>query len=355
VSDIIKKIVALKDTERKILVGDILENEKGLREVLCLLLKKADEPLREKFYTSLSAGWSGYIKELAEKEVPLKPGQEQKALDEISRMLDGIGTRMEKLERNTVKAKKQTLKFRETMKAGFIKLEELISDQTKGLDRGPLQKEYPKDAEVISLPQPDRSVATKPDIFDCIADRVSRRRFSEAQLSLAELSYLLWATQGIRKMRGSAVAFRTVPSGGCMHPFETYLAINHVEGIKPGLYRYQPVDHRLVKLAEVSQMKKKLARAALGQEFVGQCAATFIWSAVPYRTEWRYTLAARKIILQDSGHLCQNLYLACESIGCGTCAIGAYNQKLFDKLCGLDGRDEFVVYVAPVGKAEAKS
>jgi nitroreductase len=48
--------------------------------------------------------------------------------------------------------------------------------------------------------------------------------------------------------------------------------------------------------------------------------------------------------------MCQNLYLACTSIGAGTCAIGAYDQNLMDGLVGVDGKEEFVVYVAPVGK-----
>ena len=56
------------------------------------------------------------------------------------------------------------------------------------------------------------------------------------------------------------------------------------------------------------------------------------------------------MIAQDSGHLCQNLYLAATSIGAGTCAIGAYDQAAMDKILDLDGETEFVVYVAPVGK-----
>jgi len=349
-SDIIKKIIALGVLERKTLVGDMVESEKGLKEAFCSLIKNADQPLAEEFYKSLPSGWDGYIKDEVSKTGALPPEKEQQALQEISRQIEGIGARVGKLEQSTVKSKKQTLKFRETMKAGFIKLEKVISDQTRGIERGPLQKEYPAGAEVIELPQPDKSVIKKSDIFDCIGDRKSRRKYTDDPLSLNELSYLLWATQGVKSMRGNLVAFRTVPSGGCMHPFETYLAVNNVAGLKNGIYRYQPVDHKLVKLFSPASMPKKLTKAALGQDFVGNCAVTFIWSAVPYKTEWRYSLEAKKIILQDSGHLCQNLYLACESIGCGTCAIGAYNQKLFDKLCQLDGRDEFVVYVAPVGK-----
>jgi SagB-type dehydrogenase family enzyme len=350
-SDVIKKIIALNDLERKMVIGDMLEDEGDLKRAFYELVKKAEGDLAEKFLASLPQGWGSYIKDESTKSQPLSPEKEQKALQKIEKIIAGMPERIKKMENSTDKAKKQTLKFRETMKAGFTKLEKVISDQTRGLDRGPIQKDYPDEAEVIELPKPDKSVMKKADIFDCIGDRVSRRKFNQEPLSQSELAYLLWATQGIKKVFANGkVALRTVPSGGCMHPFETYLGINNVEGIKPGLYRYQPEDHKLVKLFEAKGMKKKLAKAALGQDFVGECAVTFIWSTVPYKTEWRYSLEAKKIILQDSGHLCQNLYLACESIGCGTCAIGAYNQKLFDKLCGLDGKDEFVVYVAPVGK-----
>jgi SagB-type dehydrogenase family enzyme len=354
-SDIIKKIIALNDIERKMLVGDIMESEKGLKEAFLKVLNKTGDQLQQEFFKNLPAGWEDFIREQAKDVGEMSPQKEAKALEEIEKGLAEIGNMMAKLEMNTVKAKKQTLKFRETMKAGFIKLEKVISDQTKGLERGSLQKECPKDAEVIELPKPDKSVLKKSDIFDCIGDRQSRRKYTDDPLTLEELSYLLWATQGIKKlMANGKVGLRTVPSGGCMHPFETYLAVNNVKGLKKGMYRYQPVDHKLVKLFTVPSMPRKLTKASLGQTYVGNCAVTFIWSAVPYKTEWRYSLEAKKIILQDSGHLCQNLYLACESIGCGTCAIGAYNQKLFDKLCQLDGKDEFVVYVAPVGKIEVK-
>jgi hypothetical protein len=44
------------------------------------------------------------------------------------------------------------------------------------------------------------------------------------------------------------------------------------------------------------------------------------------------------------------MYLACEAIGAGTCAIAAYHQALMDELLGVDGKDEFTIYLAPVGK-----
>ena len=247
-------------------------------------------------------------------------------------------------------ARSQTLKNREVIKSAFGRLDKVECDQERGLPRGPLQKPYGPGDTGVELPKPDRSVLKKPDIFDCIADRASRRSFTTAPLTLEEFSYLLWATQGVRKLTASGMTLRTVPSGGAMHPFETYLAVYNVDGLKPGLYRYQPLDHKLACLPAPEDLPGKVLKASRNKPFMANCAVAFMWSAVPYRAEWRYTLEAARLILQDSGHLCQNLYLACESIGCGTCAVGAYDQQLADELLGLDGKDEFTVYMAPVGR-----
>ncbi|NLA14684.1 MAG: SagB/ThcOx family dehydrogenase, partial [Tissierellia bacterium] len=63
----------------------------------------------------------------------------------------------------------------------------------------------------------------------------------------------------------------------------------------------------------------------------------------------RYTISAHKLVLLDAGHAVQNLYIGCGAIGCGTCAAADYNQELADKLLQVDGEDEFVVYIAPLG------
>jgi SagB-type dehydrogenase family enzyme len=129
-----------------------------------------------------------------------------------------------------------------------------------------------------------------------------------------------------------------------------YLSVHNVSGLARGLYRYLPLSHELVLIKEDEAIGDKTAMAVMGQNFVATAAVTFIWSTVVYRMEWRYSLSAHKVIALDAGHVCQNLYLACEAIGAGTCAIAAYDQAAIDKLVGVDGDDEFVVYLAPVGK-----
>jgi SagB-type dehydrogenase family enzyme len=123
-----------------------------------------------------------------------------------------------------------------------------------------------------------------------------------------------------------------------------------VEGLDNGIYRYLPLDHSLVFIRGIDKLPAHLTAAARGQGFTGQAAVTFIWTAIPSRTEWRYAEASYKVIALDAGHVCQNLYLACEAIGAGTCAIAAYNQTLADDLLEVDGDEEFTIYMAPVGK-----
>ena len=226
------------------------------------------------------------------------------------------------------------------------------TEQSRGLPPPPLEKPLPVGAQCFPLPTPDtwEEVAHRATVVEAIARRESRRSFAPEALSLAELSFLLWATQGVRAKELPWHALRTVPSAGCRHPFETYLAVNRVEGLDPGLYRFLPLSHQLVLLEVRDDLPRSLARGSLGQSFVGAGAVTFVWTALPQRTEWRYGAAAHKVIALDAGHLCQNLYLACEAIGAGTCAIAAYDQELMDTLVGVDGEDEFVIYLAPVGK-----
>lgn len=166
-----------------------------------------------------------------------------------------------------------------------------------------------------------------------------------------ELSFLLWSTQGVQKVIQDGLrVFRTVPSGGARHSFETYLIINRVTGVEPGLYRYLSMDHKLFFLYSEKDLDKKMSDACMKQSFVRDAAAVFVWTTIPYRMEWRYNIIAHKIIALDAGHVCQNLYLASESVGAGACAIGAYYQDEVDSIIGVDGKDEFTIYIAAVGK-----
>jgi SagB-type dehydrogenase family enzyme len=224
------------------------------------------------------------------------------------------------------------------------------TDQSMGIPPPPLEKPLRGDQTVVKLVQPGEwETIPRCDLERAIGNRRSRRDFRPRPLSLEELSFLLWASQGVSRV-GRGHALRTVPSAGARHALETYVCALNVETLAAGAYRYLPVEHGLALEFTDGEIARKLVPAAFGQEFAGRAAAVFVWSAVPYRMEWRYGPASAKVIAVDAGHACQNLYLACEAIAAGTCAVAAYDQEAMDLLLRLDGEDEFVVYLAPVGK-----
>ncbi len=225
------------------------------------------------------------------------------------------------------------------------------TDQNRGIDPPPIEKPYSVDALRIDLVHPDKwKNISRIDLAAAIRNRQSRRIYRRQPLTLEEVSFLLWATQGVRGEAVEGHAYRTVPSAGCRHALETYLAVLHVEELDSGIYRYLPLSHQLLFEFSEEKLSMKIVEAAFGQPYPGGAALTFIWTTIPYRMEWRYGLAAHRVIALDAGHVCQNLYLACEAIGAGTCAIAAYDQEALDRLLRIDGEGEFTVYMASVGK-----
>ena len=225
-----------------------------------------------------------------------------------------------------------------------------LTDQNRGIDPPPVQRPIRHEQVLIPLPDIDLERFQGTDLLKAIAHRESRRRYLDTALTQEELGLLLWATQGIRSELGEGHALRMVPSAGCRHAFESYLLISSVEGLERGIYRYLPLQHALVCERSVHDFYDELSAATFHQTFIGRAPVTFVWTVIPYRMEWRYDLAAHRVIAYDIGHVCQNLYLACEAISAGTCAIAAYDQGLMDSLIGVNGKDEFVLYLAPVGK-----
>jgi SagB-type dehydrogenase family enzyme len=225
------------------------------------------------------------------------------------------------------------------------------TDQNRGVKVPSIEKPYPADAVRTDLVRPGEwREIPRMDLTTAIRNRQSRRMYRKQPLTLEEVSFLLWATQGVRGEAAGGHAYRTVPSAGCRHALETYLAVFRVEGLDPGIYRYLPLSHQLLYEFSEERLSSKMVEAAFGQSYPGNSALTFIWTAIPYRMEWRYGLAAHRVIAIDAGHVCQNLYLACETIGAGTCAIAAYDQEALDRLLRVDGEEEFAVYMASVGK-----
>lgn len=236
---------------------------------------------------------------------------------------------------------------RQFMKSKFTGQRDTESDKSKGMTMPPFEDEY-DEIKLIGLADPKTVKLKKTNIVDVFSDRMTRRKLGAGPISIDDLSFLLWAVAGMREIRRDRV-LRTVPSSGSRHPFETYFYADRVTGLEPGLYRYIASQNAVIPVSFDKALRDGLNTNINNQWF--NCAVAFFWVCNPYRTEWCYTGRSHKAATIDVGHIGQNGYLAAEALGIGCCTIGDYIQDI-DKYLGVDGEDEFCVYVAVFGPYE---
>lgn len=205
-------------------------------------------------------------------------------------------------------------------------------------------KEYPG-SNRIELPTPPEGSHMTLD--EALRRRRSVRAFAGKPISLGQLSYLLWASNGIRKAeRGHE--FRTVPSAGALYPVETYVIVHDVDGVPPGAYHYAIREHALEEL-RTGDLGRDITRAALGQRMCADAAVVFVWTAIFNRSKWKYGQRAYRYVYLDAGHVGHGLALSAASLGLGSCQVGALFDDEVNQILGVDGVEESVVYMSVVG------
>ena len=128
----------------------------------------------------------------------------------------------------------------------------------------------------IVLPRDFETLDLQNDLIKALTQRKSSRYYSQEVVNLKQLSFLLWAIQGVKGIRGKSYAtLRTVPSGGARHPFETYLLVRDVEGLKPGKYHYLPFEHQLEWLGEYEDYKGLVNETLQGQTWAAKANVIF--------------------------------------------------------------------------------
>ncbi len=207
-------------------------------------------------------------------------------------------------------------------------------------------KSYPSAPKIRLSPPQFNSNAS---LWEAIQKRRSVRDFGNEPITKDVLSLLLWASQGITK-KYPGFSLRAAPSAGALYPVETYVVVHNVEGIEPGVYHYDVMNHALDEIRR-GDFRDETAEAALDQGFVGTCNVVFIWTAVFGRSKWKYRERAYRYVYLDAGHIAQNVALAAVSLGLGSCQVAALYDDEVNAVVGADGLEESTVYMTAVGKS----
>jgi SagB-type dehydrogenase family enzyme len=194
----------------------------------------------------------------------------------------------------------------------------------------------------ISLPEPAHDGQTS--IESALLKRQSVRQYAPDPLTLAEVSQLLWAAQGINRPGG----YRTAPSAGALYPLELYLVSGQVDQLPSGVYRYHPENHNLEQLM-LGDFRLELSRAALNQEFIQDAPAVILISAVYQRTTGKYGERGIQYVHMEVGSAAENIYLQAVSLNLGTVFVGAFHDDQVKELLRLDAQEQ-PLCLLPVGK-----
>ena len=197
--------------------------------------------------------------------------------------------------------------------------------------------------EIIQLPEPKYKSNTS--IEEALLKRRSVRDYKPEPLSIAEVSQILWAAQGITD---DIDRLRTAPSAGALYPLEIYLVAANVKDLSAGIYKYNPQSHSIKKILE-GDKRTEISNASLRQESIESSSALVVISAIYERTSVKYGKRTERYVNMEVGHVGQNIYLKAVSLGLGTVMIGAFEDDKLKKALGLPS-DEFPLAVYPLGK-----
>jgi SagB-type dehydrogenase family enzyme len=190
------------------------------------------------------------------------------------------------------------------------------------------------------------------DLWKTFAQRRSKRNFLPEPLSLNDLNVLLWSSQGITADMGD-YQLRTAPSSGALYPIETYLVVNAVKGLVPGVYHLD-VENWCLEGIRLGDFRAAGHTALRGQSMTEHAAVNVIWTAVMERCRAKYYERAYRYVWWDSAAVMENFLLAATGLGLGACAMGSWYDDLVHKLLEIDGTAHFSTLTASVGQIEGK-
>jgi len=197
--------------------------------------------------------------------------------------------------------------------------------------------------DIVSLPEP--RLRGPLSVEEALARRRSVREYADAPLTVDQLSQLLWSAQGITERR---YGLRTAPSAGALYPLQVYVAVERVDGLRAGVYRYDPRRHGLELVLDRS-VRRQLYRAALSQSALAGAPATLALAAVFARTTRKYGERGRRYVYMEVGHAAENVCLQAIALGLGTVVIGAFDDGSVRRTLGMRD-DEEPLYLMPVGR-----
>lgn len=226
--------------------------------------------------------------------------------------------------------------------ASSVTLTMFLSPVSISMDTAVASTNNTNASPIVKLPTPNYEGKK---LFETVLKaRRSIRNYSDGPLTLAEVSQLLWAAQGITGTEGK----RSAPSAGALYPLEVYLVVGRVDHLETGIYKYLPYKHRLERISK-DKIQKKLCAAALNQTCIEDAAINIVITALYESTTFKYGVRGIRYVHMEAGSVAQNIYLQAVALKLGVVLIGAFDDGQVKKIMNLQNQEQ-PLGIMPVGR-----
>ena len=227
------------------------------------------------------------------------------------------------------------LRFNEATKLQYINLD----------NKPPLYKVYPG-LRAIGLP--DVAGLPGPQMPTLAAIRGDGGNDQSGPLTLEKLTSLLYHSAAVirrRQLSDGEVHYRAAASAGALYPTEIYVVCGDLEGLRAGVYHFNPRDCTLARLRN-NDLRRWVASA------VGDHAAypaTLVFTTVFWRSAWKYRERGYRYCYWDLGTVAANLLATADAEAVPVKLNFGFVDRMLTGYFGIDGVTEAPSLVASVG------
>ncbi|CDZ79840.1 SagB-type dehydrogenase domain protein [Candidatus Rubidus massiliensis] len=194
-------------------------------------------------------------------------------------------------------------------------------------------------------PEDDENINKTP-FYNILEKRKSVRSYSKnKKINLKDLGEFLYRSIGIREIVKTPkydAIFRPYPGAGAIHEIDFYLVINACEGLRPGIYYYEPFNHELFRKNVEWQFVQKIisnAREAMGANSTTP-QIVFTLTSQFKKIAWKYEKMSYRCTLISMGAIFQTMSLVATAMGLASCIVGSGDSSLFGKALNINSFQE---------------
>jgi SagB-type dehydrogenase family enzyme len=195
-----------------------------------------------------------------------------------------------------------------------------------------LSNVHSQELQAIKLNSPNKSRGSA--VMKALSDRHSDRVYDTKDISLQDLSDLLWAANGVNRSNGN----RTAPSAMNRQEIDVYV----VRG--DGTYLYDAGNSTLKPLSK-GDYRKAIAQ---GQDFAATAPICIVIVANLEKLGDPANEHTRLIAAMDAGIVCQNINIFCSAAGLSTVPRATMDKDELTKVLKLTDK-QYIMLNNPVG------